>query len=118
VKFVGMGEKYDALEAFYPDRIVSRVLGMGDILSLIERTEQTIDHKKAAELEQLNAQRQRASMVKMLMEMKQKDGASTQAEMSSLINVAANRQTNSVVVTAPADAMELISLLVSVPILP
>ena len=51
VKFVGVGEKYDALEAFYPDRIVSRVLGMGDMLSLIERAEQTIDHKKAAELE-------------------------------------------------------------------
>ena len=51
VKFVGVGEKYDALEAFYPERIVSRVLGMGDMLTLIERAEQTIDHKKAAELE-------------------------------------------------------------------
>src|SRR5271165_2953949 len=51
VKFVGVGEKYDALEAFYPERIVSRVLGMGDMLSLIERAEQTLDHKKAAELE-------------------------------------------------------------------
>jgi signal recognition particle subunit SRP54 len=51
VKFVGVGEKYDALEAFYPERIVSRVIGMGDMLSLIERAEQTIDHKKAAELE-------------------------------------------------------------------
>ncbi len=51
VKFVGMGEKYDALEAFYPERIVSRVIGMGDMLTLIERAEQAIDHKKAAELE-------------------------------------------------------------------
>src|SRR5207248_366368 len=51
VKFVGVGEKYDALEAFYPERIVSRVLGMGDVLSLIERAEQSIDHKKAIELE-------------------------------------------------------------------
>src|ERR1700688_4011005 len=51
VKFVGVGEKYDALEAFYPERIVSRVLGMGDMLSLIERAEQTRDHKRAAELE-------------------------------------------------------------------
>src|SRR3954462_15813783 len=51
VKFVGLGEKYDALEAFYPERIVSRVLGMGDIMSLIERVEQSVDHKKAAELE-------------------------------------------------------------------
>ncbi len=51
VKFVGLGEKYDALEAFYPERIVSRVLGMGDILSLIERVEETVDKKTAAELE-------------------------------------------------------------------
>jgi len=51
VKFVGLGEKYDALEAFYPERIVSRILGMGDILSLIERAEQTVDRKMAAELE-------------------------------------------------------------------
>jgi signal recognition particle subunit SRP54 len=51
VKFVGVGEKYDALEAFYPERIVSRVLGMGDMLTLIERAEQAIDQKQAAELE-------------------------------------------------------------------
>jgi signal recognition particle subunit SRP54 len=51
VKFVGLGEKYDALEGFYPERIVSRVLGMGDIMSLIERAEQSIDKKAAAELE-------------------------------------------------------------------
>ncbi len=51
VKFVGLGEKYDALEAFYPERIVSRVLGMGDVLTLIEKAEQTFDQKQAAELE-------------------------------------------------------------------
>jgi signal recognition particle subunit SRP54 len=51
VKFVGVGEKYDALEAFYPERIVSRVLGMGDMMSLIERAEEAFDQKKAAELE-------------------------------------------------------------------
>ena len=51
VKFVGTGEKYDALDAFYPERIVSRVLGMGDVLSLIERAEQAVDAKQAAELE-------------------------------------------------------------------
>ena len=50
VKFVGLGEKYDALEPFYPDRIVSRILGMGDMLSLIERAEQTLDRKKAEDL--------------------------------------------------------------------
>lgn len=51
VKFVGTGEKYDALEPFHPDRLVSRILGMGDILSLIEKAEQVIDQKKAAELQ-------------------------------------------------------------------
>src|SRR5580704_10227682 len=51
VKFVGLGEKYDALEGFYPERIVSRVLGMGDLLSLIERAESAFDKKAAAEFE-------------------------------------------------------------------
>jgi signal recognition particle subunit SRP54 len=51
VKFVGLGEKYDALEGFYPERIVSRILGMGDILSLIERAESAFDKKAAMELE-------------------------------------------------------------------
>ena len=50
IKFLGIGEKYDALEPFHPDRIVSRILGMGDILSLIEKAEQHVDKKKAAEL--------------------------------------------------------------------
>src|SRR5438309_6963527 len=50
IKFIGIGEKYDALEPFHPDRIVSRILGMGDILSLIERAEQHLDKKKAQDL--------------------------------------------------------------------
>jgi len=50
IKFIGIGEKYDALEPFHPDRIVSRILGMGDIMSLIEKAEAQIDKKKAAEL--------------------------------------------------------------------
>jgi signal recognition particle subunit SRP54 len=51
VKFIGVGEKYDALEPFYPERIVGRILGMGDVLGLIERAEKNIDEKKARELE-------------------------------------------------------------------
>jgi signal recognition particle subunit SRP54 len=51
VKFVGVGEKYDALEPFLPDRVVSRILGMGDVLGLIEKAEKTIDAKKALDLE-------------------------------------------------------------------
>src|SRR6202171_4729683 len=49
IKFIGVGEKYDALEPFHPDRIVSRILGMGDILTLIERAEETLDKKKQEE---------------------------------------------------------------------
>ena len=47
IKFIGVGEKYDALEPFHPDRIVSRILGMGDILSLIEKAEQTCRQEKS-----------------------------------------------------------------------
>src|ERR1700726_1513779 len=50
IKFIGIGEKYDALEPFHPDRIVSRILGMGDILSLIEKAEQHVDKKRAQEI--------------------------------------------------------------------
>jgi signal recognition particle subunit SRP54 len=51
VKFVGVGEKYDAIEPFYPDRIVSRILGMGDVLTLIEKAQHHVDEKQARELE-------------------------------------------------------------------
>jgi signal recognition particle subunit SRP54 len=49
IKFIGVGEKYDAIEPFHPDRIVGRILGMGDILSLIEKAEQQLDKKKQEE---------------------------------------------------------------------
>ena len=52
LKFVGVGEKTDALEAFHPDRVASRILGMGDVLSLIERVEQTIDQKSAEKMQE------------------------------------------------------------------
>ncbi len=51
IKFVGTGEKLDNLETFHPSRMASRILGMGDVLSFIERAEQSLDEKKAAELE-------------------------------------------------------------------
>jgi signal recognition particle subunit SRP54 len=50
IKFMGIGEKYDQLEVFYPERIVSRILGMGDILSLIEKAEEKIDKQKAMDV--------------------------------------------------------------------
>jgi signal recognition particle subunit SRP54 len=52
LKFVGVGEKFDALEPFHPDRIASRILGMGDMLSLIEKVEGSIDRKNVEEMEQ------------------------------------------------------------------
>ena len=51
VKYVGMGEKLNELEPFYPDRMASRILGMGDVLTLIEKAEEAFDLKKAQELE-------------------------------------------------------------------
>ncbi len=51
VKFIGIGEKVDALEPFYPDRLASRILGMGDMLTLIEKAEQVMDEQKAKEME-------------------------------------------------------------------
>ena len=50
IKFIGVGEKTTALDPFYPDRMASRILGMGDMLSLIEEAEQKLDHKKAEKL--------------------------------------------------------------------
>ncbi len=52
IKFVGVGEKYDALDPFYPDRIVSRILGMGDVLSLIEKVQSEVDEEKALQLQE------------------------------------------------------------------
>ncbi|MED3624253.1 signal recognition particle protein [Neobacillus thermocopriae] len=52
IKFVGMGEKMDALEPFHPERMASRILGMGDVLTLIEKAQANIDEEKAKELEQ------------------------------------------------------------------
>ena len=52
IKFIGTGEKLDMIELFHPDRMASRILGMGDMLSLIEKAEQQFDEKKAAQLEE------------------------------------------------------------------
>ncbi len=50
LKFVGMGEKLDALEAFHPDRMASRILGMGDVMSLIEKAQESVDKEEALKL--------------------------------------------------------------------
>ncbi|MGB9866809.1 MAG: signal recognition particle protein [Bacillota bacterium] len=58
IKFVGVGEKIDALEPFHPDRMVSRILGMGDALTLIERAEEAVDRAKAMEFQKKLASQQ------------------------------------------------------------
>jgi signal recognition particle subunit SRP54 len=52
IKFIGIGEKVDALEPFYPDRLASRILGMGDMLTFIEKAEKTLEEQKAKEMEE------------------------------------------------------------------
>src|SRR5215471_8161797 len=52
IKFIGVGERYDAIEPFYPDRIAQRILGMGDVLSLIEKVQSEVDEEKALELQE------------------------------------------------------------------
>ena len=51
IKFLGMGERVDELDPFYPERLASRILGMGDVLSLVEKAQQVVDQKKAKEME-------------------------------------------------------------------
>ncbi|HPH42457.1 MAG TPA: signal recognition particle protein, partial [Syntrophorhabdaceae bacterium] len=51
IKFIGIGEKFDALEPFFPERLVSRILGMGDIVSLVEKAQEVFDEKQAKDLE-------------------------------------------------------------------
>ncbi len=52
VKFLGTGEKTDALEVFHPDRLAGRILGMGDVLTLVERAQETFDQKQSAKMEE------------------------------------------------------------------
>ncbi len=52
ILYIGMGEKLDDLQQFYPDRMTSRILGMGDVLTLIEKAEATVDEEKALEMQQ------------------------------------------------------------------
>ena len=70
IKFIGTGEKLDALELFYPDRMASRILGMGDVLSLIEKAEAAFDEKSAKELEK-KMREQTFTLEDFLMQMRQ-----------------------------------------------
>lgn len=84
IKFIGNGEKLDAIEPFHPDRMASRILGMGDVLTLIERAEQTFDEKKARE----TAERLRANkftLTDYLDQMKQLRGMGDLKDIAGMI---------------------------------
>jgi signal recognition particle subunit SRP54 len=70
ILFVGVGERGDALEAFHPERMASRILGMGDILTLIERAEETVSAEQAAELER-KLRKQQFTLADFLEQMRQ-----------------------------------------------
>ena len=71
IKFIGVGEKLDAIEAFHPDRIASRILGMGDVLSLIEKAQATLDQEKSQKMVEKLAQGQDLTLEDFLEQMQQ-----------------------------------------------
>ncbi len=71
IKFVGVGEKLSALEPFYPDRLASRILGMGDVLTLIEKTRSLYSEEQAKKLEDKAAQEQTFTLDDFLEQMRQ-----------------------------------------------
>jgi len=83
IKFMGSGEKIDALEPFYPDRVASRILGMGDVLTLVEELERKVDKKKADKLAKKVKKGQAFTlddMVEQLLELERMGGASSMLE--------------------------------------
>ncbi len=84
VKFVGMGEKLDQIEPFHPDRMASRILGMGDMLTLIEKAQQSFDEKKAAELEQ-KLRKGRFTLNDFYDQMVQMKGMGSMADIAAMI---------------------------------
>ena len=84
IKFAGTGEKLDMIEPFHPDRMASRILGMGDVLSLIEKAEQTIDQKKAAELDR-KLKKSRLSLSDFLDEMREMKKMGDLSQIASML---------------------------------
>ncbi|MCQ2421163.1 MAG: signal recognition particle protein [Clostridia bacterium] len=84
IKFIGTGEKLDTLEPFHPDRMASRILGMGDVLSLIEKAEQSFDEKQAEELER-KMRSQTFNLEDFLEQMKQVRGMGSMKQLLGMI---------------------------------
>ena len=84
IKFVGMGEKLDQLEPFYPERMASRILGMGDVITLIEKAQSAVDEKQAATLEQ-KMRRNTFTLSDLLDQMKQLQGMGPLGQVLGMI---------------------------------
>src|SRR5215213_7386093 len=84
VKFLGTGEKTDALEVFYPDRLAGRILGMGDVLTLVERAQDAFDEKQAAKLEE-SVRKGAFTLEDMLSSMRQMQKMGPMGQLMSMI---------------------------------
>ncbi len=84
IKFIGVGEKLDQIEVFHPDRMASRILGMGDVLSLIEKAQQSFDMQKAAELEQ-KMRKNRLTLTDYYEQLVQLKGMGSMADIAGMI---------------------------------
>ena len=91
IKFAGTGEKLDMIEPFHPDRMASRILGMGDVLSLIEKAEQTIDQKKAEELDR-KLKKSRLSLADFLDEMREMKKMGDVSQIAAMLPGGMGRQ--------------------------
>ena len=86
IKFAGVGEKLTDIEPFHPDRMASRILGMGDVLTLIEKAEQTLDEKKAAEMADKPRQN-RFTLTDYLEQMKQLKGMGSMEDIAGMLGM-------------------------------
>lgn len=84
IKFVGVGEKLDQVEVFHPDRMASRILGMGDVLTLIEKAQQSFDMKKAAELQE-KMKKNRLTLTDFYEQLVQFKGMGSMADLAGMI---------------------------------
>jgi len=95
IKFTGVGEKLDAIEPFYPDRMASRILGMGDMLSLIEKAQASFDEKKALELEE-KIRRNRLDLNDYLAQMEQMRSMGSMQDILGMLPGAAGKNLSGV----------------------
>ncbi len=86
IKFAGVGEKLDQIEAFHPDRMAGRILGMGDVLTLIEKAEQNLDEKKAAEMAD-KLRQNKFTLADYLEQMKQLKGMGSMEDIAGMLGM-------------------------------